>query len=166
MTRHQPSAFERYYDLFLQNSLRGKRFAITLTTGEEVEGIPTAGSIIDPTDPRSSFTLRADDGNLYRIPFSRLANVAPAGTVVGIVRTVDVDTLAAGDLFVQLTSADAERLLISDDWAEVDVTLEPGSQYYPAHDYYKYLTVHGTDFNILKIDLLSGSDLRLTVERR
>jgi hypothetical protein len=67
------SPFERYYDRFLQNSFRQRRYRISLRDGEQVDGIPTSGSIADPRDPDVSFHLRAESG-FYRIPFTELAS--------------------------------------------------------------------------------------------
>ena len=71
--RITPTSFDRYYDIFLQNSFRGRRFRITLVNGDSVEGVPTAGSIANPTDPKVSFFLRVDDGRSYQIPFADLS---------------------------------------------------------------------------------------------
>lgn len=69
--RVAPSPFVAYYDRFLQNWFRQRRFLIVLRDGDQVEGIPTTASIADPADPNVSFNLRADSG-FYRIPFSEL----------------------------------------------------------------------------------------------
>jgi hypothetical protein len=65
------SSFENYYDRFLQNSFRQRRYRIVLRGGEQAEGVPTSGSIADPHDPNVSFNFRADSG-FYRIPFKEL----------------------------------------------------------------------------------------------
>jgi len=65
------SPFESYYDRFLQNSFRQRRYRIVLRGGDQVEGIPTSGALTDPRDPDVSFNLRAESG-FYRIPFSEL----------------------------------------------------------------------------------------------
>ena len=65
------SPFETYYDRFLQNSFRQRRYRIVLRNGEQVEGVPTSGSLADPRDPNVSFNLRAESG-FYRIPFTEL----------------------------------------------------------------------------------------------
>jgi len=65
------SPFVTYYDRFLQNSFRQRRYRIVLRNGEQVEGVPTSGSVVDPRDPDVSFNLRADSG-FYRIPFTEL----------------------------------------------------------------------------------------------
>jgi len=72
----EPSSFDRWYDRFLQNNFTQRRFRITLTSGETVEGIPTAGSIANPNDPNVSFHLDAGDG-FYRIPFRALQTAEP-----------------------------------------------------------------------------------------
>ena len=77
--RITPTSFDRYYDIFLQNSFRGRRFRITLVSGDSVEGVPTAGSIANPTDPNVSFFLRLDDGRSYRIPFTDLQEAVATG---------------------------------------------------------------------------------------
>ena len=69
--RVTPSPFVTYYDRFLQNSFRQRRYRIVLRNGEQVEGVPTSGSVVDPRDPDVSFHLRADSG-FYRIPFTEL----------------------------------------------------------------------------------------------
>ena len=65
------SAFERYYDVFLQNNFRGAAYRITLKNGDEATGVATAGSVIDPSDPDVTFSFSTDDG-FYKIPFREL----------------------------------------------------------------------------------------------
>ena len=65
------SPFESYYDRFLQNSFRQRRYRIVLRGGDQAEGIPTSGSLADPRDPDVSFNFRAESG-FYRIPFREL----------------------------------------------------------------------------------------------
>lgn len=65
------SSFETYYDQFLQNSFRRRRYRIVLRDGEQVEGVPTSGSRADPRDPNVSFNLRTESG-FYCIPFTEL----------------------------------------------------------------------------------------------
>jgi len=74
--RITPTSFERYYDVFLTNAFQGRRFRLTLVSGESVEGVPTAGSIVNPADPNVSFVLRQDDGSVYRVPFAELREAA------------------------------------------------------------------------------------------
>lgn len=71
-----PSAFDRYYDEFLNNSLspQGRRYKVSLRDGTVVEGRPSAGSFVDPTDPDVTFNFVADDGGRYRIPFKDLVS--------------------------------------------------------------------------------------------
>ena len=66
------SAFDLYYDKFLQNTFRSRSFLITLTSGESLMGVPTASSIVDPRDPRVYFSFRDSRGETYRIPFQAL----------------------------------------------------------------------------------------------
>jgi hypothetical protein len=75
--RITPTPFDRYYDVFLQNSFQGRRFRITLVNGDSVAGVPTASSIANPVDPSVSFYVRLDDGQTYRIPFSELQEATP-----------------------------------------------------------------------------------------
>jgi len=75
--RITPTQFDRYYDVFLQNTFQGRRFRITLVSGDLFAGVPTAGSIANPTDPNVSFYVRLDDGQTYRIPFSELQEATP-----------------------------------------------------------------------------------------
>lgn len=65
------SAFESYYDRFLQNSFRQRRYRIVLRGGDQAEGIPTSGSLANPSDPDVSFNFRSESG-FYRIPFREL----------------------------------------------------------------------------------------------
>lgn len=71
--RATETSFERFYDLFLQNSFVRRTYQITSTSGEQLVGVPTAGSIADPRDPGVSFFFKASDGRAYRIPFRELA---------------------------------------------------------------------------------------------
>jgi hypothetical protein len=66
-------AFGQFYDRFLQNSFRQKRYRITLTSGDVVDGVPTVGSIADPRDPEVAFSLTTAE-DYYRIPFRVLLN--------------------------------------------------------------------------------------------
>ena len=69
--RVSPSPFERYFDRFVQNRFRQRRFRIVLRNGEQVEGVPTTESLTHPPDPNVGFDLDADSG-FYRIPFTEL----------------------------------------------------------------------------------------------
>ena len=66
------SAFDLYYDKFLQNSFRGKKYNVTLKSGDSLVGTPMAGSIADPSDPNVSFSFTGDNGVTYRIPFREM----------------------------------------------------------------------------------------------
>ena len=50
-----------YYNLFLQNSTQGDRYCIKLEDGKTLEGVPTAGSMLDPNDPDAVFFIQFDD---------------------------------------------------------------------------------------------------------
>ena len=67
-------AFTMFYDKFLQNNFAQRKYRITLTEGDILIGVPTAGSIIDPQDPNASFAFRSEDDQHYRIPFRVLAD--------------------------------------------------------------------------------------------
>jgi len=75
------SAFERYYDIFLQNSFAQKSFRIRSVGGEELIGIPMASSIINPSDPNAGFHFRSADGVAYFIPFRELEDAQPLDRV-------------------------------------------------------------------------------------
>jgi hypothetical protein len=65
------SPFENYYDRFLLNFFRQRRYRIVLRGGDQAEGVPTSSSMADPRDPDVSFNFQADSG-FYRIPFREL----------------------------------------------------------------------------------------------
>ena len=46
-----------YYDLFLNNSMRGALYRIKFKDGTTLTGVPTAGSMQDPNDPNPTFFL-------------------------------------------------------------------------------------------------------------
>lgn len=58
-----------YYNLFLQNSLIRRTYRIKLNDERILEGVPTAGSLLDPTSPDRTFSMQLDDGVL-QIPLS------------------------------------------------------------------------------------------------
>jgi hypothetical protein len=68
--RTELSPFDLYYDKFLQNTFRGRSFEVTLTSGDSLVRVPTAGSIVDPRD--ATFNFRDARGATYRIPFHAL----------------------------------------------------------------------------------------------
>jgi hypothetical protein len=70
------SNFDRYYDTFLQNSMRGRPFQIVVD-GERLVGVPTAGSVIDPSDPDASFNFHDQRGSSHRIRFADLEDARP-----------------------------------------------------------------------------------------
>jgi hypothetical protein len=69
--RASPSPFERYFDRFVQNRFRQRRFRIVLRNGEQVEGVPTTESLTHQPAPNVSFNLQAES-EFYRIPFIEL----------------------------------------------------------------------------------------------
>lgn len=71
--RRDLTAFDRYYDKFLQNAFHGNTFKITLVSGDSLVGIPMAGSMANPADPEVFFFFRSLSGDAYRIPFRELA---------------------------------------------------------------------------------------------
>lgn len=160
------SPFDRYYDRFFQNSLRGKRFRIKLVTGESVEGTPTAGSIINPQDPNASFSFRASDDQMYRIPFSALKDAVPVEPVFGAVRTRAPNTTAGGDFVVEIAEPQAEQLLMAEGSMTISARIpahQPYAEAAPAGTY-QFLTVGGSAFSIKDIQRAGTNEIRLTVE--
>lgn len=68
--------FERYYDEFLRNGFRGRRYRITLNDGRVLEGVPMAGSIADPRNPDVDFAFKGA-GPGVRIRFADLVRAEP-----------------------------------------------------------------------------------------
>ncbi|MFS8071682.1 MAG: hypothetical protein ACMG6S_35380 [Byssovorax sp.] len=66
------SAFDLYYDKFLQNSFRGKKYKVTLKSGDSLVGTPMVGSMANPSDPNVSFSFTGENGVTYRIPFREI----------------------------------------------------------------------------------------------
>lgn len=50
-----------FYQLFLDNYLKRERYRIKLCNGETLEGIPWAGSMLDPTIPNATFFFDFND---------------------------------------------------------------------------------------------------------
>lgn len=71
------TSFDQFYDTFLQNSLRGRTFLITLDDGTELEGVPTAGSIANPADPNAAFAFHDAAGGVQHLPFRKLHGARP-----------------------------------------------------------------------------------------
>lgn len=160
------TAFDKYYDLFLQNSLKRVRYRIMLTNGESAVGIPTAGSMADPRDPNMRFFFRADDGSRYNIPYSELKEVAPIDAIRGEIRTIHPHTLGGGDFAVLAEKEDLERLLNSSGRSTLRVTVasEVGFVDGAPHNYYKYLTIQGFYYRIITIKRLSAIEIELTID--
>jgi hypothetical protein len=72
----QMSQVDRYYDAFLQNSMRGQPWVLRMVDGSIKVGVPTAGSIFDPFDPNASFTFKNETGT-SRFRFRDLAEASP-----------------------------------------------------------------------------------------
>lgn len=161
------SAFDRYYDQFLQNSFSSKRFRITLLSGDSAEGIPTAGSVINPFDPNASFRFRTADGKMYRIPFAELQEAVSIEPVICMVHTVDPSMRAGGDFSAEMTEPEAERLLMADAPITVSARTQPNTPYVDGapRDYYKYLTIRGTEFAIKEIKRSGANEVSITAER-
>ena len=156
------TAFDRYYDQFLQNSLRGRRYQITLTSGELATGVPTSGSLVDPRDPNVSFSFRVDSGNAFRIPFAALREAAPIDNVSGIIRTVGPHIVAANDVMIEVPRVTANGLLVAE-YAVFTVAITSGN-YLPTHGHiYKFVTVQGSEFTIASIEQRQSDILQLTV---
>lgn len=165
--RIEGSAFERYYDVFLQNMMRGRRFRITLVGGEQAVGVPTAGSIINPLDPNASFMFRSDSGQHFRIPFAALSDASPVDLVVGTIRTVDANTAAAGDIEVFLSPQEVELLWMAEGQVELNATLRGHRDFVDGAPggTYKTLTVQGAAFRIDAIHRARGLLVAMTVTR-
>lgn len=168
MYKVAPTAFERYYDAFLQNSFRGRRFKIVLKSGESSVGVPTSGSIANPLDPNVSFSFKTDDGGMYRIPFVDLKEATVVEPVLCMVRTVAPSTRAAGDFAVLIEEAEVDRLLVAQGPTSVRANLERENDFVdgaPAYTY-KYLTVQGSDFRITSIGRRQPSpELSIAIDR-
>lgn len=70
-------SFERFYNLFLYNTLRTIKYKIILTDGATAVGVPTVGAGVNPFDPSVSFNFWSE-GESYQIPFSVLEDVTAA----------------------------------------------------------------------------------------
>jgi hypothetical protein len=51
------------YNLFFENRSIQRRYRITFDNGPEIIGIPTAGSLYDPMNPRFSLIVDDENGN-------------------------------------------------------------------------------------------------------
>ena len=58
------------YHEFLQNSLNGYSYSVTLSNGRTLVGIPIAGSFVNPFSPSASFTMHLEDGTTVEVPWS------------------------------------------------------------------------------------------------
>ena len=155
-----PNAFERFYDAFLQNSMRGRRYQIVLESGDTAVGVPTSGSIANPLDPNVSLAFRTDDGNVYRIPFAHLKDATVAEPVSCMVRTIDPFTLGGGDFEVMLDEPESERLLGADGNTTISGALRRAEDFVDGAPpgTYKFLTVRGSEFAISDIRRASSRD--------
>jgi hypothetical protein len=144
------SAFRRYYDVFLQNSLRGRPFRIRLKSGEIADGIPTSGSIVNPADPNASFAFRIDTGARYRVPFEALAEVVPIEPALA--GTLREQRAAAGsrDLTVKVPKDSAEGLMHADSGVVVLSVPWAGTSVAPTH-LYRFLVVEGRGYDAADI---------------
>ena len=50
-----------YYNLFLNNFMRGDRYCIKLIDGKTLEGVPRSGSFLAPNRPNRTFLLELRD---------------------------------------------------------------------------------------------------------
>jgi hypothetical protein len=161
------TAFERYYDIFLQNAFRGRRYKIVLASGDSSIGIPTSGSLVNPLDPNVSFAFKAEDGSVYRIPFADLKEASVEEPLICSVRTIDPHTAGGGDFSVLIQESDANRLFQAEAAESVFAGLRNEGDFVDGapQETYKFLTVSGTDFKILEISRTSRTGLKLVVER-
>lgn len=161
--RHRPkSAFESYYDEFLQNAMRGRRYQITLGSGELATGVPTSGSIANPADPAVAFSFRADSGGVFRIPFAELREAFPIDSLPAIIRTVGPAVVAANDLMIQIPKTTVDGLREAP-YAMLTASLTSGRFVPTAPQLYKYLTVQGSDFAVASIEPRDTQILQLAV---
>ena len=88
------SSFERYYNLFLQNSLQGKKFKIKLVGEKNWHiGIPSAGSFVNPRDLDGTNFTFVSEGNTYQIPFRNLAEAELQSCSLDVLLTVDLNII-------------------------------------------------------------------------
>ena len=50
-----------FYNVFLDNSMRGDRYCIKLIDGTTLKGVPRSGSFLDPNGPNRTFLLELSD---------------------------------------------------------------------------------------------------------
>lgn len=80
----EPTSFDRYYSIFLQNIVRQKNYKITLNDDTSYTGIPTCGLFLtfaNNSNVERSFYFKIDC-SLYNIPFSELKEA----TLVNVLR--------------------------------------------------------------------------------
>ncbi|WP_143196190.1 hypothetical protein [Archangium sp. Cb G35] len=145
------SSFDRYYDRFLQNNFGHRPYLITLTSGDSAIGTPMAGSIANPMDPNVAFNFQSSDNQMYRIPFRELASAEML--VNAWIRTLAPNTTAGGDVRILLTESDAQRILSSVTEVEKFTAFDLNNAVVPSApaDYYKFIELEGTDFQIRRI---------------
>jgi hypothetical protein len=159
--RYRPSSsFESYYDEFLRNSMRGLRYQIVLSSGELATGVPTSGSIANPTDPNVAFSFRSDMGDVFRIPFRALRDAIPVDNISGIIRTINPTIVAANDLMIEVPRATVDGLREAA-YAMMTASLTSGD-YFPSIAY-KYLTVQGSDFSVVSVEPRNKTILQLSI---
>jgi hypothetical protein len=155
------SSFRRYYDAFLQNSLRGRRYRIRLATGEIADGVPTSGSMVDVRQTNPTFSFRTDVGALYRFPFNVLVDAVPIDAEAAFLRE-RLRVAGSRDLLVQIPKDNAECLrgvdhsivLVNANWGSSNVA--------PTH-LYKFLTIQAAEYEIKEILPLAQRVLQLVV---
>lgn len=156
-------SFARYYDPFLQNSQFGNHFRLTFTNGTSEIGVPTVGSIINPTD-NAEFSLKLNAG-VSRI---RFGDVRVAEKLVTCrVRAVAPHTAAAGDFDLLVAAPVVEAAFIAEGTFTMAGTVLAPTNYVAGAPVgtYKFVTVQGSDFKILDLRQGANSTLTLDIER-
>lgn len=157
----QLSSFRRYYDAFLQNSLRGRRYRIRLATGEIAEGVPTSGSMVDVRQSNPTFSFRTDAGALYRLPFDVLVDAVPIDGEAAFLRE-RLRVAGGRDLLVRIPKDNAESLRNADHGVVlVDATW--GSNNVAPTQLYKFLTIQAAEYAIREILPLGQRVLQLVL---
>jgi hypothetical protein len=104
------TSFEKFYHLFLRNSMLGEPYRILLENGEVADGSPSAGSIVDPRSKDASFLIRLNDGKTSRVPFRVLKTAIPLRGKQASVRSGGIDLWGGSDFYVSLSAQESEVL--------------------------------------------------------
>lgn len=154
----------RYYQPFLDNSLIGKIFAITLTSGAVLIGAPSVGSILNPFDPNAEFSLKIA-GQTQRIRFNDVRDAHPM--VACRVRTVGPHTNSGSDFDLHVPEASCDEAIGSDGSVSLLGVALPPTKYAAGQvpSPYKFVTIKGSDFKVTQVTEGANGSLRIEVER-